>query len=250
MAIAALAIFAAMMLLDGAVRRHIQLGRTGDSGNRRSWRPDGSLEWWALAVTDLGWLLIGVGAPIADLAGLPPLVVLDQPVVRGLGVAIAVLGLLCGFGAQMSLGDSWRIGVDQTEHTGLVTTGAYRVVRNPIFAAFLVAFLGLALMVPNPVALAGIVITVIGIQVQVRLVEEPYLRRVHGAAYTDYASRVGRFLPRDRPPTARPSAPELTMWHAPATRHPENRWDTARFVSGQPLHTTPRTTRSQGGDPR
>ncbi|MDV3136708.1 MULTISPECIES: hypothetical protein [Mycobacteriaceae] len=47
MAIAALVIFAAMMLLDGALRRHIQLGRTGDSGNRRTWRPDRSLEWWA-----------------------------------------------------------------------------------------------------------------------------------------------------------------------------------------------------------
>lgn len=36
----------------------------------------------------------------------------------------------------------------------------------------------------------------IGIGVQVRLVEEPYLRRTHGVAYTDYAARVGRFLPR------------------------------------------------------
>ncbi|MDV3136709.1 MULTISPECIES: methyltransferase family protein [Mycobacteriaceae] len=95
----------------------------------------------------------------------------------------------------MSLGDSWRISLDQSERTGLVTNGAYRVVRNPIFAAFLVAFLGLALMVPNPVALAG--------------------HRDHrdrnpgagapgrgapptpcpGAAYTDYASRVGVSCP-------------------------------------------------------
>jgi protein-S-isoprenylcysteine O-methyltransferase Ste14 len=195
MAIAALAIFAAMMLPDGAVRRRIQLGRTGDSGNRRTWRPDGSLEWWALTVTDLGYLLVGVGAPIADLAGVPRLASADHVVIGGLGVGVAVLGLLCGFGAQMSLGDSWRIGVDQTERTGLVTTGAYRLVRNPIFAAFLGAFLGLALMVPNPVAIAGLALSLAGVESQVRLVEEPYLRRVHGAAYTDYASRVGRFLP-------------------------------------------------------
>jgi protein-S-isoprenylcysteine O-methyltransferase Ste14 len=32
--------------------------------------------------------------------------------------------------------------------------------------------------------------------VQVRLVEEPYLRRVHGCAYETYAARTGRFLPR------------------------------------------------------
>jgi protein-S-isoprenylcysteine O-methyltransferase Ste14 len=29
----------------------------------------------------------------------------------------------------------------------------------------------------------------------VRKVEEPYLATTHGAAYVDYASRVGRFVP-------------------------------------------------------
>jgi hypothetical protein len=36
---------------------------------------------------------------------------------------------------------------------------------------------------------------VIGIEVQARLAEEPYLRRGHGAAHIDYAARAGRFLP-------------------------------------------------------
>lgn len=195
MAIAALALFAAMMLVIGAGRRYVQVRRTGDSGNRRSWRPDGSLEWWALAITDVGYLTVGVGAPLADLAGLPPLTVADHPMARGLGVGVAVLGIVLALAAQLSLGASWRIGINEAERTALVTTGAFRVVHNPIFAAVIVTFLGLALMVPNLVALAGVVVTMIGIQVQVRLAEEPYLRRAHGAAYTDYASRVGRFLP-------------------------------------------------------
>ncbi|WP_102143157.1 methyltransferase family protein [Mycobacterium hubeiense] len=195
MAIAVLALFATIMLVIGAWRRHIQLRRTGDSGNRRTWRPDGSLDWWALAITDLGYLTVGVGAPVAELAGMAPLAILDHPMVRGLGVAVAVLGIVLALTAQLSLGAPWRIGIDQAERTSLVTTGAFSVVRNPIFTAVIVTFLGLALMVPNPVAVAGVAFTVIGIQVQVRLAEEPYLRRVHGTAYTDYASRVGRFLP-------------------------------------------------------
>ncbi len=206
LAIAALALFAAMMLVMGAVRRRIQLRRTGDSGNRRTLRPDGSLEWWALAVADLGYLTVGLGAPLADLVGLSPLAVMDRPVARGLGVAIAALGILLAFMAQLSLGASWRIGVDEAERTTLVTTGAFRVVRNPIFSAVLLALAGLALMVPNLVAITGLVVAATGIQVQVRVVEEAHLHRVHGRAYTDYASRVGRFLPRlgqrepDRPP--------------------------------------------------
>jgi protein-S-isoprenylcysteine O-methyltransferase Ste14 len=205
MAIAALALFAAFILLGGVLRALIQRRRIGNIGNRRPLFAPRSLEWWALAATDVGYLTVGLGGPSADLLGMAPLAVLDHPAVRGVGVMLAVLGILAAFTAQLSLGDSWRIGVDEAEQTALVTTGGFRVVRNPIFATTILSFLGIALMVPNPVAIAGAVVTIIGIEVQVRLVEERYLRRVHGTAYTDYASRVGRFIPglgRLRPNTS------------------------------------------------
>jgi protein-S-isoprenylcysteine O-methyltransferase Ste14 len=50
-------------------------------------------------------------------------------------------------------------------------------------------------MVPNTVSLAGLVVTIAAIELQVRAVEEPYLLRVHGDAYARYAAAVGRFLP-------------------------------------------------------
>jgi protein-S-isoprenylcysteine O-methyltransferase Ste14 len=59
----------------------------------------------------------------------------------------------------------------------------------------LVTAVGLVLVAPNVVALAGLVGLVIGLELQVRVVEEPYLRRLHGATHVAYASRVGRFLP-------------------------------------------------------
>ena len=93
------------------------------------------------------------------------------------------------------MGDSWRIGVDEEERTALVTSGPFAVVRNPIFAAMLPTSLGLALLVPNVVALAGLAALVIALEIQVRLVEEPYLLRAHGDAYSEYAARVGRFVP-------------------------------------------------------
>lgn len=195
MAVAALALFATMMLLTGGVRTLIQRRRTGDTGNRRTVRAQGSREWWALAAADVGYLTVGLGAPLADLAGMSPFPAANHPLARGLGSTLAALGILATFAAQLALGASWRIGVDETERTALVTTGPFRLVRNPIFAAVAVTFLGLAVMVPNPVAIAGVAVTLIGIEMQVRLVEEPYLRRVHGTAYTEYAARVGRFLP-------------------------------------------------------
>lgn len=195
MAYAALGLFMALMLVIGAWRRRRQLARTGDSGNRRGWRPDGTLEWWALALADLGYLLVGVGAPAAALAGLAPLRVADHLIVQTAGTAVAVVGIGLTLQAQLGLGASWRIGVDETERTELVTTGSFAIVRNPIFTTLLLTLTGLVLMVPNPVAVVGLVIAIAGIQVQVRGVEEPYLRGVHGHAYRDYTTRVGRFLP-------------------------------------------------------
>ncbi|MFI6822211.1 methyltransferase family protein [Micromonospora sp. NPDC050187] len=104
------------------------------------------------------------------------------------------------------MGSSWRIGVDPTEHTSLVTGGPFALARNPIFTAMAAITLGLALMVPNAVALAAWL--VLALQLQVRAVEEPYLMSVHGKDYVRYAARVGRFLPglgRIRPQDRGPS---------------------------------------------
>lgn len=120
---------------------------------------------------------------------------LQHPPVQVLGVVLAVMGILAAFGAQMALGASWRIGVDDTERTALVTTGLYRWVRNPIFTAVVVTFLGLTFMVPNLVALIGWMLALTGIQTQVRLIEEPHLHRLHGEPYDRYTATVGRFLP-------------------------------------------------------
>jgi protein-S-isoprenylcysteine O-methyltransferase Ste14 len=57
------------------------------------------------------------------------------------------------------------------------------------------AVAGLALLVPSVVALLGLALLVVALEIQVRLVEEPYLLRAHGDAYAAYARRVGRFVP-------------------------------------------------------
>ena len=52
------------------------------------------------------------------------------------------------------------------------------------------------LLVPNVVALIGLATLVTAIELQTRVVEEPYLLRTHGDAYAQYARSVGRFIPR------------------------------------------------------
>jgi protein-S-isoprenylcysteine O-methyltransferase Ste14 len=106
-----------------------------------------------------------------------------------------VSGIAATLMALRGMGTSWQIGVDQAESTALVTGGLFAHVRNPVFTAMITTGIGLTLLAPNVIALGALVALVLAIEIQVRVVEEPYLLRTHGEAYMVYASRAGRFLP-------------------------------------------------------
>lgn len=189
----AIGLFLLYLVVTFGLRTWIQLRRTGSSGFKGiSGRP-GSLEWTAGLLFAVA-IAIGAAAPILDVArALDPLV--DSDALRATGIALFMFGLAATFYAQVAMGESWRIGVDEEERTDLVTSGPFGAVRNPIFSAMLPTSLGLTLLVPNAVAVVGFVALVVALEIQVRLVEEPYLVKVHGQRYRDYASRVGRFVP-------------------------------------------------------
>lgn len=132
---------------------------------------------------------------LQDVGVLEPVEPLDGPAGHLAGAGLAVLGIVAALAAQAAMGASWRVGVREDERTGLVTHGPFGVVRNPFFAATLPVALGLALMVPNAVALAGLTVLIAAVEIQVRRVEEPYLLASHGPDYAAYARRVGRFAP-------------------------------------------------------
>ncbi|RSM71642.1 isoprenylcysteine carboxyl methyltransferase [Actinoplanes sp. ATCC 53533] len=182
---------------------------TGDTGLRLGTGPTGSVTWWAKLLF-IAALLLGVAGPADGLTGADPVAALDHGPIRVAGLVLAVAGVATTLAAQLAMGASWRIGVDPNERTALVTTGAFALARNPIFTAMTVTSLGLAAMVPNPVSLAATAVLIASIQLQVRAVEEPYLTRTHGGAYTAYTARVGRFWPRigrRRPPPGRTLIP-------------------------------------------
>jgi protein-S-isoprenylcysteine O-methyltransferase Ste14 len=195
MAELALVLYLVYLGLAFGVRTLLHKKRTGSSGFMGiSGRP-GSAEW-------LGGVLFGVAialgftAPVIDLIGaVDPIAAVDGAAGHAVGLALTLIGLAGTLYAQGAMGTSWRIGVDEKDRTELVTSGPFAHVRNPIFAAMIPTSLGLVLLVPNLVAVIGFVALFLALELQTRVVEEPYLRRVHGAAYADYASRAGRFLP-------------------------------------------------------
>lgn len=185
----------AFVVLTLGVRVAVQLLRTGSTGLVGLRRGAGPLAWLS-GILFIGGMAMGVWS--VDLVlkdNLDPIDGLDVGVVHGIGIALAAAGGLAVFGAQLGMGESWRVGVSEEERTDLITGGWFSVCRNPIYTAMIAGWSGFALMVPTWLGFAAVVVIATGLELQVRFVEEPYLLRTHGDEYLAYASRVGRFLP-------------------------------------------------------
>ncbi len=190
----ALVLFVVWFVIVFVVRSFIQKRATGDSGIRPGAFGDDA-SWVERVAYVLLFLAFagGIAAPVVAMAGLDPLT--DNQAVRVGGLLVAMAGIVLTYMAQLAMGAEWRIGVDRDEATGLVTAGMFAIVRNPIFTAMIFTAVGFAAMVPNLIAITALACLVVAIELQVRLVEEPHLDRLHGPAYRNYAARVGRFVP-------------------------------------------------------
>jgi protein-S-isoprenylcysteine O-methyltransferase Ste14 len=195
MPIVALVLFGVFAALGFGWRSWEQRRRTGSTGFRGVSGRLGSAEWFAGA----GFV---AAPPVAVLASIlqlldvvAPVAVLHAPWIQIGGIVVAIVGIFATVYAQLDMGDSWRIGVDPGETTTLVRTGVFGWVRNPIFIAMITFGFGIALVTPNLVALAGFLLLVATIELQVRIIEEPYLLTVHGDDYRSYLTNVGRFMP-------------------------------------------------------
>ena len=185
----------ALGVLTFVVRVAIQLRRTGATG-LIGLREGAGVADWSSGLLFIGGMGMGALSPVLVLTDdLDPIDAIDLDALHVVGIVLAAVGGLAVFAAQLGMGESWRIGVGEEQRTDLVTGGWFSLCRNPIYTSMLVGWTGFALMVPTWLGIAAVAVIAIGLEIQVRYVEEPYLTRAHGERYRDYASRVGRFLP-------------------------------------------------------
>lgn len=118
---------------------------------------------------------------------------LAQPIVAWSGVALAVAGVVLIAAAQVQMGRSWRVGVQQDERTELVTGGIFGLSRNPIFVGMMALIVGVFLVEPSALTLAIVVAAWLSISAQMRL-EESHLASIHGEAYAAFRARVRRWI--------------------------------------------------------
>ena len=132
----ALLCYIVLTILVFGFRVAIQKKRTGDTGLRVSTQLSSPIQRVAT------YLQIFVLLAVLTIVILESLGTLEPHF--ELAITGAIVGLLlCAFGAaltmvsQYQMGKSWRIGVDETEKTELVTHGMFCFSRNPIYFGML-----------------------------------------------------------------------------------------------------------------
>ena len=111
-----------------------------------------------------------------------------------LGIPVLIGSLLCMLVGQLQMGPSWRIGIARNEKPGLVTTGMFRFVRNPIYTSAIGALIGFCLLIPTWLMLGMTVAAMVGFRLQIAR-EEEFLMQLYGDEYVAYGCHVGRFCP-------------------------------------------------------
>jgi protein-S-isoprenylcysteine O-methyltransferase Ste14 len=143
-----------------------------------------------------------VPPPLPPVAALVLIVVLDlvapvsflpRAVSLVAGIPLLMLGLgfwAWGIASLTESGESPNP-FKPTEH--LLTGGALRLSRNPIYAGGTVALLGLALLLDTATGLAVVVLLAVGAHI-LAVQEERYLEARFGDGYREYRSRVRRWI--------------------------------------------------------
>lgn len=122
-----------------------------------------------------------------------PIWYLDMEWLRISGVGVVLLAFVWIIVAQFQMKNSWRIGIDYNDKTELIDSGLFQISRNPIFLGVILSYIGTFLIIPNLLSFCIMVLTIVILQVQVRL-EEEYLIKIHGDEYSVYKNKVRRWL--------------------------------------------------------
>lgn len=76
----------------------------------------------------------------------------------------------------------------------LVTSGPYRLSRNPMYGAVLLILCGWALTFPSRALWVYVGFIALAFHLRVVFYEEPWLARTHGPAWLAYRARVARWI--------------------------------------------------------
>jgi len=123
----------------------------------------------------------------------------DYSLPKWMGIPAAFLycfGVWLFFRSHADLGKYWSPGLEIKEDHQLVTTGVFKWVRHPMYAAFVVIAVAQIFMLQNWVIGPAFLLSAIPFYLQRVKREERMLIKKFGSDYTDYMNRTGEIFPR------------------------------------------------------
>lgn len=121
----------------------------------------------------------------------------ESPILASwLGAVTWLVGLWMFWRSHADLGTNWSVTLELRSTHQLVTRGVYRLVRHPMYAAFLVFGLAQVLLLPNWIAGASTLVAVALLCVIRIPNEEAMMCEFFGQAYRDYMQCTGGIIPR------------------------------------------------------
>ncbi|MFR1710502.1 MAG: methyltransferase family protein [Clostridium sp.] len=147
-----------------------------------------------LQIATFTWIIVWVGEIVlANLNINNPLKLMDRDFISILGLLVISLGIVFFIVAAITMKNSWRVGIDKSTKSKLITEGIYRYSRNPAFVGFYLMFIGLFFVYMDIITC---IIMLLNIYAMNRLVseEEKHLEESFGDEYIIYKKKTPRYL--------------------------------------------------------
>ena len=123
-----------------------------------------------------------------------PLAFFPHALTAPLGILLALAGVILFIGSVGKFRTAGTPVPGNQPTTAIVRSGPYRFSRNPIYLAFSLLHLGIAIWINSVWLLATLVAAIALMAVIVIPREEEYLERRFGAEYLDYKKSVRRWV--------------------------------------------------------
>lgn len=141
-----------------------------------------------MGVASFGIVIAEVISIVLDRSALPDWL-------RAAGLVIAAIGVALFITAMLTMRDSWRAGVSK-DKTELVTSGIFKISRNPAFLGFDLMYIGVLMVFFNWVLLIFSVFAILTLHLQIVINEEEAMQSAFGEEYLDYKKKVNRYFGR------------------------------------------------------
>jgi len=123
-----------------------------------------------------------------------PLPSLSRNVALGAGIVLIAAGLTVARAGARTIWKASSSIIPMRPTTAIVSDGPYALTRNPMYVGMVFIYVGVAFLIRAPWALVLLPLVILAVDRLVIAKEERYLAGKFGDTYTNYCSRVRRWI--------------------------------------------------------